>query len=107
MPLAIDGGRVPPRWAERKGLRPASSLESHAAGKECVRIAFINNMPDAALEETEIQFLDLLDAAAGDVPVEPHRGQLRLQARTAVPGVGRAGAAGAASEVLIPHVGGD
>ena len=69
MPLIIDGGRVPPRWSERKGLRPASSLESHAAGQECVKIAFINNMPDAALEDTEIQFLDLLDSAAGDVPV--------------------------------------
>src|SRR5579864_3657682 len=69
MPLIIDGGRVPPRWAERKNMRPAKSLESQATSAECVRIAFINNMPDAALEDTEIQFFELLDAAARDVPV--------------------------------------
>jgi homoserine O-succinyltransferase/O-acetyltransferase len=67
MPLIIDGGRVPPRWAEKNSLRPV--LESHVTSANCVRIAFINNMPDAALEDTEMQFFDLLDAAAGDVPV--------------------------------------
>jgi len=67
MPLMIEGGRVPPRWAERK-RRPAGSAES-VAGTECVRIAFVNNMPDAALEDTEIQFFELIEAAAGDVPV--------------------------------------
>ncbi len=34
-----------------------------------VRIALINNMPDSALEDTEIQFYELLDAAAGDIPI--------------------------------------
>ena len=34
-----------------------------------VRIALINNMPDAALEDTEVQFFELLDAAASDIPV--------------------------------------
>jgi len=68
MPLIIDGGRVPPRWAERKSLRSAGSVESYA-GAECVRIAFVNNMPDSALEDTEIQFFELLEAAAGDIPV--------------------------------------
>jgi homoserine O-succinyltransferase len=69
MPLIIDGGRVPPRWAERKSLHLARSLESYGPGRECIRIAFINNMPDAALEDTEMQFFELLDAAAGDVPI--------------------------------------
>ncbi len=32
-------------------------------------VAFINNMPDAALEDTEIQFFKLLDIASGDVPI--------------------------------------
>ena len=68
MPLIIDGGRVPPRWAERESLRSAGSVDSYR-GADCVRIAFINNMPDSALEDTEIQFFDLLDAAAGDIPV--------------------------------------
>ena len=68
MPLIIDGGRVPTRWAERKNWRPAGSVESRHA-EDCVRIAFINNMPDAALEDTEVQFFELLESAAGDIPV--------------------------------------
>jgi len=68
MPLIIEGGRVPPRWAETK-RRPLGTAESYAAGAECVRIAFINNMPDAALEDTETQFFELLDAASGDILV--------------------------------------
>jgi homoserine O-succinyltransferase len=70
MTLLIDGGRIPPRWAEKKGLlsiRPTSRYES---GAESLKIALINNMPDAALEDTEMQFMDLLEASAGDVPVE-------------------------------------
>ncbi len=66
MPLIIEGGRVPPRWAERKSCR---SSESYAKGDGCVRIAFVNNMPDSALEDTEIQFFELLEAASGNVPV--------------------------------------
>jgi homoserine O-succinyltransferase len=68
MALIIEGGRVPPRWAERK-RRPLGTVESYAAGAECVRVAFINNMPDAALEDTEMQFFELLEAASGDVLV--------------------------------------
>jgi homoserine O-succinyltransferase len=69
MALLIDGGRVPPRWAEKKSLRPAGSNGHYDSGAECVKIALINNMPDAALEDTEMQFMELLDAAAGDIPV--------------------------------------
>jgi homoserine O-succinyltransferase len=68
MPLIVDGGRIPPRWAERKGLSAVGSVERYPTS-ERVRIAFINNMPDSALEDTEIQFFELLDAAAGDLPV--------------------------------------
>src|SRR5271154_5232544 len=68
MPLIIEGGRVPPRWAERK-RRPSGSVESHVTGSECVRIAFVNNMPDAALEDTEMQFFELLESAAVDIPI--------------------------------------
>jgi homoserine O-succinyltransferase/O-acetyltransferase len=78
MPLTIEGGRVPPRWAERK-RRPSGPVES-AAGSECVRIAFVNNMPDAALEDTEIQFFELLEAAAGDTPV-----RVKLHSLSGVP----------------------
>jgi homoserine O-succinyltransferase len=67
MPIVIDGGRVPTRWAERKNSR----LLAQGSAKEspCVRIAFINNMPDSALEDTEMQFFDLLDAASDDISV--------------------------------------
>lgn len=76
MPLIIDGGRdggresrrVPTRWAERQQRRPVASANGRAA-QACIRLALINNMPDPALEDTEMQFFELLDAAAGDVPV--------------------------------------
>ena len=68
MPLVMTGDRVPPRWAEKKG---ASICAGSFCGdaNEGLRIALINNMPDPALEDTEVQFFDLLDAASGDLPV--------------------------------------
>src|SRR6202167_4357797 len=80
MPLIIEGGRVPPRWAERKSCRLVGSGESYGAGAECVRIAFLNNMPDSALEDTEIQFFELLDAASGEIPV-----RVKLHSLSGVP----------------------
>ncbi len=68
MPLVIEGGRVPTRWAEQRNSRPMFSTDD-ARGEECIRLALINNMPDPALEDTEMQFFDLLDIASGDVPV--------------------------------------
>jgi len=68
MSLSIDGGRVPPRLAERKISRPGGSVD-HSTSADRVRIAFVNNMPDTALEDTEMQFFELLDAAAGDIPI--------------------------------------
>jgi len=68
MPLIVEGGRVPPRWAEQHSLRPAGMV-GNSAQRECVRIAFINNMPDSALEDTEMQFFELLEAASGNIPV--------------------------------------
>src|SRR6202035_5661506 len=38
----------------------------HPAGSEWIEVGLLNNMPEAALEATEQQFLDLLSAAAGD-----------------------------------------
>jgi len=80
MPLMIDGGRVPPRWAARQSLRNGNSVVSNAARSKCVRIAFVNNMPDPALEDTEIQFFELLQAAAGDIPV-----RVRLHSLSGIP----------------------
>ena len=86
MPLIIEGGRVPPRWAEseRKSCRLVGSGEGYGAGADCVRIAFLNNMPDTALEDTEMQFFELLDAASGEIPV-----CVKLHSLSGVPRGGR------------------
>jgi homoserine O-succinyltransferase len=67
MPLVIDGVRIPAFWVGKQRSRPPG--ESYDLRADCVEIALINNMPDAALEDTESQFFDLLDIASGDVPV--------------------------------------
>ena len=69
MPLIIEGGRVPTRWAEKKRSGAVVAIDRYIKRRECVSIALINNMPDAALEDTELQFFNLLDIASGDVPV--------------------------------------
>jgi homoserine O-succinyltransferase len=69
MPLIIEGGRIPERWAEKGNSRRVIPIDSYARRDEWVSLALINNMPDAALEDTELQFFELLDIASGDVPV--------------------------------------
>jgi len=81
MGIVIHGGRVPIRWAQRQSPRPLALAHRYAKEVDCVRIAFINNMPDAALEDTEMQFFDLLEAASGETP-------LRIQLYS-LPGVPR------------------
>lgn len=66
MPIHFDEGRVPPRWGERNALQSGIPLVPTG---DCIDLAFVNNMPDAALEDTEMQFLELLESAASDVPV--------------------------------------
>src|SRR5262245_9789234 len=50
------------------------------SGTPCLETGLVNNMPDGALESTERQFCDLLQAAAGDLPV-----RLRLFSMPDVP----------------------
>ncbi|HME13423.1 MAG TPA: homoserine O-succinyltransferase [Candidatus Acidoferrum sp.] len=73
MPLVINGGRVPEHWLERQDPlshpSAASTPRNGSTTRSSVRIALINNMPDAALDDTEAQFFALLEAAAGDIPV--------------------------------------
>ena len=69
MPLIVDRNRTPTHWAERGRSRPLASDVSYATRADAVEIAFINNMPDAALEDTESQFFGLLEAAAESIPV--------------------------------------
>jgi homoserine O-succinyltransferase len=68
MPLIIEDDRVPPLWAQGVSSRRAARHE-RAAGRNGVRVALVNNMPDAALEDTELQFFELLDVASEDLPV--------------------------------------
>ena len=50
--------------------RPPRSQVSPGAGQ--VDIGFVNNMPDSGFEATERRFAELLEEAAGDVPVYLH-----------------------------------
>src|SRR5271170_1490912 len=73
MPLVINGGRGPDHW-ERQGpatqdRKGAPSARNAAEAARALNIALINNMPDAALEDTEAQFFSLLEAAADELPV--------------------------------------
>src|SRR5258705_10063777 len=52
MPFLVDNGSNPP-----------------AGHPGCLEIGLVNSMPDAALEATERQFIELIDAAAQDIPV--------------------------------------
>lgn len=69
MPLLLQRGRIPLRWAERKHFRPSVPIEAYGRPTDCVNIALVNNMPDAAVEDTEMQFFELLETAADDIPV--------------------------------------
>src|SRR5277367_1641736 len=66
MPIAIEGGRVPALLKLAKGFAPPQAAHADATP---LRIALVNNMPDAALEDTEFQFFELLSKAAGDISV--------------------------------------
>jgi homoserine O-succinyltransferase/O-acetyltransferase len=64
-----------PVFVEAVGGRPilgrtpnASGIDPHGTG-ETIRLALVNNMPDAALEDTETQFCDLLNDAAQGLSV--------------------------------------
>jgi homoserine O-succinyltransferase len=63
----MDWGRIPTKWVEKKNgyaTRPTDN-----GGRGVMKIALVNNMPDAALEDTELQFFELLETAAVGIPV--------------------------------------
>ena len=76
MPLVINGGHAPDHWVRHEHTagpdHNKQQQNSRRGPAACggltgaVNIALINNMPDAALEDTEAQFFSLLDAAGGD-----------------------------------------
>jgi homoserine O-succinyltransferase/O-acetyltransferase len=79
MPLIIEG-RVPSRWLEREISRGVVPIDRRRKRGESLSLALVNNMPDAALEDTEFQFFELLDVASGDAPV-----YIKLYSLTGVP----------------------
>jgi homoserine O-succinyltransferase/O-acetyltransferase len=79
MPLIIEG-RVPSHWLDRGHSHGVVSIDHARKLPDGLHLALINNMPDAALEDTELQFFELLDAASGTTPV-----YVRLYSLTGVP----------------------
>jgi homoserine O-succinyltransferase/O-acetyltransferase len=67
MALMMDWGRIPTQWAEKKNGHKTSPTNND--GSDVAKVALINNMPDAALEDTELQFFELLETAAHGIPV--------------------------------------
>jgi len=69
MPVTMDEGRVPPSWASRNQRSHSVPMNGNGTPSESLKIALVNNMPDSALEDTELQFCELLETAARDIPV--------------------------------------
>jgi homoserine O-succinyltransferase len=69
MPLIMERPRALNGWPAKWKQVPARFVERYAAPADCLKIALINNMPDSALEDTELQFFDLIHTAAGEIPV--------------------------------------
>jgi homoserine O-succinyltransferase len=66
MPLLLNPSRTPAQWAARKNGNGVHLVDARTV----IKIALINNMPDAALEDTELQFFELLESSSGTIPVE-------------------------------------
>jgi len=67
MSLMMDWGRIPTKWAAKKN--GYATRRPDGGGRSVTKIALINNMPDAALEDTELQFFELLETAALGISV--------------------------------------
>jgi homoserine O-succinyltransferase len=72
MPLVVDGAQGSAVWVGKnlvECVRSTSLSDKRAAGARSIHIALVNNMPDSAMEDTEAQFFELLDAASEGLPV--------------------------------------
>jgi len=69
MSIVIDGGRVPNLLSRNSHAHSLQPTHGEEMQPQRIRIALINNMPDPALEDTEVQFFELLNAAAGNIPL--------------------------------------
>jgi len=80
MLVMMDETRTPTHWAQRNQSSAMPLIAKCGPGADRINVALINNMPDAALEDTESQFFELLNSAAGDIPV-----RLRLYSLPGIP----------------------
>src|ERR1700740_460970 len=85
MPVTIDKMQSLSGLTAKGPWHPQRAAVARHSRGNCISIALVNNMPDSALEETELQFSSLIEAAAGDVPVRMKFSSL--------PGIVRAGRA--------------
>jgi len=69
MPVMMQRGHIETACMQQQGPCQIPWNVTYDASAPGLTIGLINNMPDAALESTEIQFSRLIGSAAGDIPV--------------------------------------
>ena len=69
MPVMMQRGHIEAACMQQQGPCQIPWNVTYDASAPGLTIGLINNMPDAALESTEIQFSRLIGSAAGDIPV--------------------------------------
>lgn len=69
MPLMTDRNGFPDHLGTGENVPTIKTFDSCELPPQCIQIGLVNNMPDSALHDTELQFFKLLAAAAGDLPV--------------------------------------
>jgi len=69
MQLFVDRGESLAQWAEDKYFPTSEKIGTSDSGPTSLKIALVNNMPDAAVEDTEAQFCRLLSRAMHGVQV--------------------------------------
>ena len=69
MPLVLETSEGPSSWSSDKRQWTSHIFNDGDKLSDCLNIALVNNMPDAAIEDTEEQFCKLLAAAADCIPI--------------------------------------
>jgi homoserine O-succinyltransferase len=80
MLIVTDETRTPTFWALRNHNSAMPLIANGEPSANRIDVALINNMPDAALEDTESQFFELLNSGARDISV-----RLRLYSLPGIP----------------------
>jgi homoserine O-succinyltransferase len=70
MPVHVDSSSSSRgRKGSTASIRKKSPSQSAERSSQCVTIGLVNNMPDAAFEATERQFVSLLESASENIPI--------------------------------------